>query len=509
MSFPKTMSNSRCPWRLERPSSPSSGQSTVSRPFEELPPAPLGKTLKRIWRAHLLSTDFREDEVHISECEVVSSYNWMEKPKGSIVVPGMPARWTPLPEPVELKEDCGTYYRDRNAAGYPKHPLEPAVQSILEIEADSTHSKSFGTVDIFGCASSLGNLLRFIRGTALPFRILVEVVGSTVHLVRRERSPFDTIPNVRGYGHTFPSAYTTWDTEVCGSSSHQRIIRYKLGGLGIFCRFEGDGYLAGDSHSSRPNSADHCLVADLSVSSREPSSDDADALTGDEPELKVSAAGNLIHQDLVFELKTRSIKRQCEENFFLEPQLPRLWLRQVPNLVLAYHSSGTFTDVRVMDVRSDVKKWENREATAVKKFVGLLQQIVEAARDGLEDGLRLEITYEEGANNICIREQEPGLPELLAPATLERWKTWLRKRDLSHFHWDDGHPDSRNSSDDEPDDDCSDFHCLSDVDPDDGYEKLDDYSDLHDPSDNEPDDGYEKLDYTACDDEYSYCGHCE
>jgi DNA-directed RNA polymerase subunit H (RpoH/RPB5) len=36
------------------------------------------------------------------------------------------------------------------------------------------------------------------------FRMIVELVGQTVFLVRRENSPTERIPNVRGYGHTFP-----------------------------------------------------------------------------------------------------------------------------------------------------------------------------------------------------------------------------------------------------------------------------------------------------------------
>ncbi|KAG5948946.1 hypothetical protein E4U53_006084 [Claviceps sorghi] len=482
MAFPDS---SPCPWRLERPSSPSSGSRNVFRHPTALPPAPLGKIRKEVCR-DLPTTGFREDEIRISNCKVVSSYNWMENPQGSIKVPGMPARWTPLPEPEQLKKDRGTYYRDRNAASHSKYPLEPAIHSILEMEQDITRSASFGAVDVFGCATALGNLFRFIRGRASSFRILVEVVGSTVHLVHRERSPFDTTPNVRGYKHSFSSAYTTWDPEVRGSSSHQRIVSYRLGGLGLFCLFEGDGYLPRDSDTTRPNahgkrkeevstpSADHLLLADLSVSCRASSSDDADALPGDEPELKVSAAGNLTHQDSVFELKTRSIKQDSEQNALKEYQLRYLWLRQVPNLVLAYHNSGTFTDIRVMDVRSDVRKWEERRAPEIKKFIGLLRQIVDAARDGAADDDRLEITYEEGANSVCIREQEPGLPELLPQATLERWETWLNERYLSHFDWDDDQPGFEDASDDESDD---------------GYERLDDY--------------------TACDDECGYCGECE
>lgn len=398
----------------------------------------------------------------------------------------MPARWTPLPEPVQLSEDSGTYYRDRNAAGYPKYPLEPAVQSILTLEADDTDTTPRGTIDLFACGTTLGNLLRFVRGTASPFRMLVETVGATVHLVRRERSPFETIPNVRGYGHSFPSAYTTWDPDVRGSSSHQRIISYTLGGLGLLCSFEGDGFLAPESHSnpstareerteeaSTESGADDLHFSGLAVSPRAPVPGNSDFLSGDEPELKVSAAGELLSQDSIFELKTRSIKRRGEQDALVELQLHRLWLRQVPNLVLGYHNCGLFTDIRVIDVRGQLKEFEQREAPTLNKFVALLRKIVDVARDGLGNGCRMEITHQEGSKHLCIREQEPGLPQLLSQPTLDRWESWLGERDASSSAGEDS------------------------------------YSDLYGVSDDESDESYIELnDYRACDDGCGYCGHC-
>jgi hypothetical protein len=118
--------------------------------------------------------------------------------------------------------------------------MQPAIEAI------STHDPNFESndVDLIGCKSTLGNLLRFSRNVDLSekYRIIVEVVGSMVFFIRRENSPTQKIPGVRGYGHTFPEAYTTWDKEVQGSESHQRIIKYNFAGLTCLVRFEGDGY---------------------------------------------------------------------------------------------------------------------------------------------------------------------------------------------------------------------------------------------------------------------------
>ncbi|KAG5936842.1 hypothetical protein E4U59_004765 [Claviceps monticola] len=178
----------------------------------------------------------------------------------------MPAKSTPLLTPKQLTEDCGTHYRDQNAAFYPKHPLEPAVQSILDVRAETRATKLFGTLDLFGCGSTLGNLLRFVQGKSLNFCILVEVVGPV---------------------------------------------------------------------------------------------------------------------DSVFELKTRSIKCQFGKDAYMQPQLACLWLRQVPNFILAYHNNGLFTDIRVMDIRNEVSEWEKKESAVIRKFVALLRHIVDIARSDL------------------------------------------------------------------------------------------------------------------------------
>jgi hypothetical protein len=58
-----------------------------------------------------------------------------------------------------------------------------------------------------------------------------------------------------------------------------------------------------------------------------------------------------------------------------------MWLAQVPNLALAYHSDGQFApaDVEVKDVRKHVNQWGNSHAEDVRKFVVLLRRLVQIA----------------------------------------------------------------------------------------------------------------------------------
>lgn len=61
--------------------------------------------------------------------------------------------------------------------------------------------------DIVACGSILGDLLRSCAARTSPFEPPVEVIGRTVFFMRRENAHDEVIPNVYGYGHTFPEAY--------------------------------------------------------------------------------------------------------------------------------------------------------------------------------------------------------------------------------------------------------------------------------------------------------------
>jgi hypothetical protein len=98
---------------------------------------------------------------------------------------GMPPKWTALVRPTTLlaeDDPNGTYYRDPNAAYFPSYPMEPVVRSIFEAQVNSRVDPT--KVDICGCGSTHGNLLRFVRtvDTEKPFQFLVEVVGKSVIL---------------------------------------------------------------------------------------------------------------------------------------------------------------------------------------------------------------------------------------------------------------------------------------------------------------------------------------
>ncbi|KAF7719426.1 Uncharacterized protein PECH_006862 [Penicillium ucsense] len=255
--------------------------------------------------------------------------------------------------------------------------------------------------------------------------MIVEVVGSTVFLIRREHSPPETIPDIRGYGHTFPKSYTLWDASVKGSESHQRLVNYNFAGMKCVVRFEVDGFppdLVPEDFKVQKNHASETADVDandlvssiqgLMISSVSVGSASEDATVN---ALKVSKKGHHIPQRAVFDLKTRSIVRVHVRT--LEEELPRLWIRQIPNFVLAYHTHGRFNDIRVQDVREELKHWEASQQPDLIKFATLLHNVVSFAR-GLND-CKFEIQYEEGEKILNFREPG-GIVNSVLPTSLAR-----------------------------------------------------------------------------------------
>ncbi|KAJ4193566.1 hypothetical protein NW755_003560 [Fusarium falciforme] len=437
------------------------------------PPPSLGDLIESIARDDLDVTQYESDRAEISNAKLIASYNWVSASSPEIIVPGYPPRWTPPRVSKRLPWDTGEYYRDMNAASYPKHPLEPAIISVMKMNPHPM------PVNIVACGSTIGNLLRFARGADLdrPFRILIELVGDTAHLIRRENSPKELIPGVRGYGHTFPEAYTTWDLAVRRSTSHQRIMAYRFGGLDMMVRFEGDGFIKESKpqrRQSRPFTMADALAEVNGLALTKP----LPTLTCD---IKVSDGGETVPQDTIFDLKTRSVVARSRDT--LGDQLPRLWISQVAQFILAYHEKGLFQNenIEIKNVRDDIDKWEELNQPLLKRLVALLHLIINRAR---ASGGKIELVWSTDGP-LEIRKQLPDAGDVLSASVREEWEAWLSK---------EGDKSSK-------------------------AEKRDSKLDLEEPMSMEEllarlsgRDGYENddggWDYTACDKECGYCGKC-
>jgi hypothetical protein len=342
---------------------------------------------------------------------------------------GRPPRWSPLSKPKRLLPDTGKYLRDVNAARYPWHPIEAAVHASL---GQGSTLRDDEPVDVFACASTIGNLLRFIRSEDKTFRMLAEFIDGTLFLIRRENSPTELIPNVKGFGHAFPEAYTTWDADVKGSVSHQRLIRYQFGKLALLVRFEVDGHLLPNSakpdtksaalSASRTMSSDQTLIAALDNTSISPIIPDIQG-----KKLHVREGGESQLQENAFDLKTRSVWKRSEDT--LSQELPRLWISQIPKFILAYHEGGVFNDIQIRDVSKEVTDWESEKKSELSKLAALLHLIVSRVQELPSD--KLEICRKD-MGTLDLREQLPGVSDALSPAMKAMWLDRNTSKESSH-----------------------------------------------------------------------------
>jgi hypothetical protein len=316
--------------------------------------------------------------------------------------------WTPANEDTKLQPDSQDVFRDINAARYATYPLEPALRSILALEPEF----DLQGVDVIGCQSTIGNLLRYagLPSQSKAFRFDVDCVGDTVFFTRRESSPTETIQDLRGYGHTFPERYTSWDADVRQSCSHQRIIQYEFGGLQFLLRSETDAYLKATSAGKALTSSEsHSTILDtldsMSVSLKTPSSDQ---------KLVLKMQGNKIPQSTIFDIKTRS-----DQNVFdMNDIIPRLWLNQTPNFLIAYHHYGLFTPPSVKDVRQDVLVWEKDNSALLGRFLAVIRRILDVVRESSNQ--QVEVSWD-GHGPLRITEQVGGVRRALPSDMHDRW----------------------------------------------------------------------------------------
>ncbi|KIX03283.1 uncharacterized protein Z518_06835 [Rhinocladiella mackenziei CBS 650.93] len=438
------------------------------------PPAPFGELLLEMLPEDISNSSY---EPKITDCRYVASYTWLDGGPPSILIPGRPPAWAPPATDRQLEPDKGHFFRDPNAARYPSYPMQPAVQAVLGFnERFPTHD-----MDIFTCASALGNLSRFVRGMDREFRIIVARVGKTVFFIRRENSPSELIPNVRGYGHTFPEEYTTWDQDVKKAGSHQRVIQYNFGGLRLLVRFEADGHFrqsdsdAAKVLSPQPEPEPEGEGVSLVEAFGSASLGHAVATPTDQKCLHIKHGGEPISQEDIFDIKTRSafdhktgtIKREID----MTDITPRLWVSQIPTLIVGFHERGLFKDIRIQDMREEVSQWEDDNSQQLRQLASLLHEILEFSRTSVTS---LELCRSESGPLQIRRLADEGLDVLP-----EDWKSkWIGESDDANGEDEDVHGSPRS------------------------------IEDRRNPDLWDDDDDAEK-DYTACSAEHcGYCGHC-
>ncbi|KAI0469627.1 hypothetical protein F4859DRAFT_523015 [Xylaria cf. heliscus] len=411
---------------------------------------PLGRLITEFTLEDVTRLAASTGEARITDCSYAASYSLNDEKPFKILIPGQPATWRPPPLPCPLPPDNGVYMRDQNGARFPDHPIQPAVQALF------TLNKTFdpSSIDIMGCASSLGDILRFVRSIDSMFRFNIEIIGNTLFFIRNCKS--DVIPDVRGYGHSFLNAFTSSDSNSGSIKSHQRVVSYNFGGLKCLVRSECDGHLASyDGHETTVTEPKYDL-SPLSSSS-----------------IATQKSGMKVPQDSILEIKTKS--RSWGEIQKSE-HLPRLWIRQIPNFITAYHNRGTFEEVKVDNVRKDLVNWETQHQDELKRFAAILRQLVTEVKRSSH--LKLEI-YRAGIGSLQLREREDATGQALPTSWRDRWAAIPQSSAERLTNEDDGDEDS-------------DTYPLTRASSEGSDSSAADFS----------------FDYTACSIDCGYCGHC-
>ncbi|KAI1495867.1 hypothetical protein F5X99DRAFT_402235 [Biscogniauxia marginata] len=431
-------------------------QTGEDRVSDVAPEMPFGRLIAEFNLKDATSSDMPAADIRITNCRYAASYSIIGDKPPTIVVPAQPAVWSPPELPAELPGDQGDFLRDQNGASFPTSPMQPSVQAIFNLDRAFDPSG----IDIMGCASSLGEIIRFSRSVASTFRFDAEMVGDTLFLIRNHKD--ELIPEVRGYGHSFLNTFTSHEAELKATKSHQRIVSYDLGGLKCLVRFECDGYIA---------SQDDGLVVKESMSKKVSNPPGSDSIM-------VQEAGKVVPQKSILEIKTMSQSRgQIEQS----EHLPRLWIRQIPNFITAYHLRGIFNEVKQLPVQQDFLKWEDDNQPKLRRFVATLRQLITEVKRASH--LKLEVCRT-GTGPLQLRERSGEIREVLPPYWREKWMS-QSERPLSQ---------------------TDDQGLSSDDDDDQGYPRIVPSKGSYDESDGSDDDF--SFDYTACDPSCGYCGRC-
>jgi hypothetical protein len=183
---------------------------------------------------------------------------------------------------------------------------------------------------------------------------------------------------------------------VGNSCSHQRIVSYDFGGLQLLVRSETDGYLKEAAITGPQNTGQSAKGEDLADAFD--SMAVGKAMLSKTTNLEIRLQGIEISQDKIFDIKTRSVYKTYDMNEIL----PRLWLNQTPNFLIAYHTSGLFNKPKVECVHKDILQWQEKNSSVLARLHALLKLVVDIVRDSEYE--HFELSWD-GEGDLLISKQ--------------------------------------------------------------------------------------------------------
>ncbi|KAM0805108.1 hypothetical protein BDR22DRAFT_959646 [Usnea florida] len=358
-----------------------------------------------------------EDPPKILNFKTVASYNWLDEPNPTILVPGIPPIWDPPVICPALLPDTGGRYVDQNADRTPGSPLQALIRAVQTCQP----AFDFAKVSIVTDRKPLRCLLSFVLAEPAAFEFSITVIGDTALFTRMEkrtRHCSSIHRHFRKYRSGFEEHYTKVTASAARTTSHHRVVQYEFAGQTILLRYAADAYLDRFMHAE-------CLIGyppEALVKRHKDTGFQGNPLSKTLPTdtpVAVIKGGRFIPHAATLELTTRAQDSQALDS--IARKTPDFWISQTLNYHLCFHretEEGTahstiFDRIRLIPMAELLMHWEETNAEKLRGLKHVLEQIIKAAKalggscivrsDGSQRA-SLEVSRAEGT-------QVPALPE--------------------------------------------------------------------------------------------------
>lgn len=285
---------------------------------------------------------------------------------------GGPPKWTPPSLPITLSPDSGNQFVDQNAFRMPKFPFEPAFRALSIARPEA----NLDDIDIIVNRNSLRKFLEFAGGRRRdPWRMDLHLVKDTLFISRKEMNALAMVRGTgnSGYGHNFEKAFTKSGQGLENSSSHHRVIRYRLGSLECAVRFEVDAYYE-DPDTSDSTDPTHQLLDQITATMAQLKTDEPQSNASKRGGTRVIMKGNHVDPSKLAEIKTR-------KSVNINEALPQLWFGRTPYLLTGKHDKGVFSSVSCSHVQLQFEDWEKQHQETLRKMVSVLAELRRIMKD--------------------------------------------------------------------------------------------------------------------------------
>ncbi|KAI0369423.1 hypothetical protein BV20DRAFT_1036524 [Pilatotrama ljubarskyi] len=386
--------------------------------------------------------------VKVEHFKCIGSYNWVDAPQPTILVPGAPPEWRDRPLPFRVPFDSGLQIFDPNGyymgSASTLTPLFRAVDAVAEDNADTT--MDWSAVDFVLDRSSLRKILRWVRsadtswttnwnketksndssarrhpdpasemrqkpqkgaGGVPDFRLDLQLGGKKTVLMERwdTRTCQYVHPPKYGCRTNFDDAATSPKQGCRSSKYHNRIVQYDLEGVRLVVRFEVDACNPVDEDPSE-------LLANLALSFASLPSTPSPPPDQSGTDITVLRGGIQTPQSSLIEIATRSPKGLATHKWY--ETYTQLFLSQTSHFYVAVHHNGLFTDLakyRLASPKFERFERDPRMQRSLRQLVRVLGTIQRLVQEHGQRG-RLSLVCRQGRLELFERDGDAGrLPD--------------------------------------------------------------------------------------------------